>query len=64
MGLYTFLTGFDSAGRRINGGALVSEGGGTDGIEISCSIADQNTVLQLLLVLIKASKRHYKSSPI
>ena len=35
-----------------------------DGIDISCSIADQNTFLQLLLVMIKASKRHYKSSPI
>ena len=58
MGLNTFLRGFNSAGMRINGGALVTEGGRgrIDGIEISCSSADQNTFLQLLLVMIKASK--------
>ena len=64
--MYIFLRGFR---RRMNGGAFNIRGPGLiesveKGLEISCTIADQNKCVYIYWSLIKASKRHYKSNSI
>ena len=64
--MYIFLRGFR---RRMNGGAFNIRGPGLiesveKGLEISCTIADQNRCFYIYWSLIKASKRHYKSNSI